>query len=507
MAEKQTKKDDYQSSKKQISKLKIALLTLGVLVAICVVRAVWVVTGTPTIRVNYVAELNRILKPSDYKPAENAILDYEAAIALLIEMPKEIGWRRRGWGFEGDWPGDMNDVQIDVLRNWVASNSETLACLRRGSVKPYHWKEGFAVDNDLMRYEQDFRLLRDIRQAGLLVSWAAKLEAMDGQFINAIDDIVTDYRMGSQLTGRRLIIDQLVGMAVKAVAVRDGFLILQRAQLDSQTMEQLQQKLESVISESEREVDFECIRPMVNDLVQRVFTDNGRGNGHLIPGRIAKWHLPAFRGHRGGVTKPTTFLEERAKYHAYGKIVWLALTGPDRRQTVKTLDKLLTYFEEIKGQSPWQLHNKGVDADKQIRDMVKNYLVLESGLSPGYSLIQMFQRFQAEESALITTIAVLRYEADRGQLPKKLEELIWAGYLTEVPMDPYSDGPLVYKRSGSGFTLYSVGADFDDDGGMVSGSRRSWGEEGGDKVFWPVEKPVSKKPARPRRILKGNSDG
>ena len=53
-------------------------------------------------------------------------------------------------------------------------------------------------------------------------------------------------------------------------------------------------------------------------------------------------------------------------------------------------------------------------------------------------------------------------------------------------MDPYSDKPLVYKRLDNSFTLYSLGADFDDDGGTPS----NWGEgdKGGDAVFWPVTK-------------------
>jgi hypothetical protein len=53
-------------------------------------------------------------------------------------------------------------------------------------------------------------------------------------------------------------------------------------------------------------------------------------------------------------------------------------------------------------------------------------------------------------------------------------------------MDPYSDGPLVYRRQGGDFILYSFGADFDDDGGVHS----RWGDshQGGDQVFWPVQK-------------------
>jgi hypothetical protein len=46
---------------------------------------------------------------------------------------------------------------------------------------------------------------------------------------------------------------------------------------------------------------------------------------------------------------------------------------------------------------------------------------------------------------------------------------------------------LIYRCIGDDFTLYSLGADFKDDGGTPS----KWGEgeQGGDQVFWPVERP------------------
>jgi len=59
-----------------------------------------------------------------------------------------------------------------------------------------------------------------------------------------------------------------------------------------------------------------------------------------------------------------------------------------------------------------------------------------------------------------------------------------------LPIDPYSDQPLVYKRTESDFVLYGVGENFKDDGGtvaVVDGRLRKWGtKEEGDWVFWPV---------------------
>jgi hypothetical protein len=97
----------------------------------------------------------------------------------------------------------------------------------------------------------------------------------------------------------------------------------------------------------------------------------------------------------------------------------------------------------------------------------------------------------------ITLLAIHRYKLDKGRFPASLEELVEAGYLKEVPIDPYSDRPIVYKPAEEDFILYSIGPDFKDDGGQVSKNKKGeldfWAREGGDIVFWPAQKEKSAK--------------
>ena len=65
-----------------------------------------------------------------------------------------------------------------------------------------------------------------------------------------------------------------------------------------------------------------------------------------------------------------------------------------------------------------------------------------------------------------------------------LQELVEAGSIAEVPQDPYGPGALVYRPTDNDFTLYSLGQDFLDGGGVHS--RWGSGPTGGDQVFWPV---------------------
>jgi hypothetical protein len=74
---------------------------------------------------------------------------------------------------------------------------------------------------------------------------------------------------------------------------------------------------------------------------------------------------------------------------------------------------------------------------------------------------------------LVIALAVRAFKIERGDYPNDLAELV-PEYLSEVPIDPYSDNqPLRYKRQDGDFLLYSVGPDCRDDGG------RPWNREPG----------------------------
>jgi len=49
----------------------------------------------------------------------------------------------------------------------------------------------------------------------------------------------------------------------------------------------------------------------------------------------------------------------------------------------------------------------------------------------------------------------------------------------------------VYRKTDSGFTLYSVGLNFTDDGGVPGKDSKDkpilWSEKDGDAVFWPQD--------------------
>jgi hypothetical protein len=70
---------------------------------------------------------------------------------------------------------------------------------------------------------------------------------------------------------------------------------------------------------------------------------------------------------------------------------------------------------------------------------------------------------------LRTDLALRLFRQERGRLPERLDELV-PQYLAALPVDPFSDQPLVYHRGDGDFLLYSVGRDGADNGGHFGSS-------------------------------------
>jgi hypothetical protein len=113
-------------------------------------------------------------------------------------------------------------------------------------------------------------------------------------------------------------------------------------------------------------------------------------------------------------------------------------------------------------------------------------------LGPAHGKVgELSWRLRQDRVALITVLGVLRYQKDRGRYPAGLDELVEVGYISQLPRDFYSDGSMGYKITEGGFVLYSVGLNFEDNGGRMgtnpyNGKPRQWADEG-DAVFWPID--------------------
>jgi len=176
---------------------------------------------------------------------------------------------------------------------------------------------------------------------------------------------------------------------------------------------------------------------------------------------------------------------------------------PDRKEVVSQIDSWFAEFEAYRAKTPYARYC----SDKN-RNQEMGFLLI--GKTPIQTAVPLMQQIAAPaiqksieigwrvrvgQAGVITTLSVLRFQKENGRLPESLDELMGKGYLLKMPMDSYSDKPLVYRKTTDGFMLYGVGSNLTDDGGIPStnnkGQKFQFGEHG-DWVFWPVQKEPAK---------------
>ena len=448
--------------------------TVGVLILCLIVYLAWFLTGKPNITVDYVAELNKLVRPAA-DDSLNAAPLYGQAAKTYEELSEDVSQ------ILGKKYDDTNDAEKQFMQKWLAENEEIFELVIAGSKKPYYWqkynngKEEYGMLGILLPHLSRFKRL------AYPLRWRAQLQAEQGLYEDAFNGMKTCYRFGQHIRGSKIIIEQLSGIAIEAFAVRTIRDILSEYEVDSATLAALQKDFEGLIADEDFALSLEVEKLIMYDEAQRCFTEGRLGGGHLyMPRAIAL-------GRAGGgilekMDNPVFVILSPQQWRGVAKVLFL---HPNKQQTREMADQLYSYWNTVANKSPGQIRVEDIDIEKESMEIIRGNILLEILIPAIGKMIEISCRLPADVNATLTIIALLRYRQDAGSYPEELDGLITAGYLKESPMDPFSDKPLVYRRTEDGFVLYSVGADFDDDGGIHS--RWGEGEEGGDQVFWPIQ--------------------
>jgi len=445
-----------------LNRKEIVFIITGFLLAILILKAVLFFTARPKVTVNYVSVYNRITRPQNYAPKENAAPYYQQAFDAFVETPEKLPML-----YYINWPTDYNNDEQVLFEKWLISNTLAFDYFREALNKPYYWIRRTSTEDNIvddMNFSDDSKLL-GIAKA---LIWDAKLKASKGQFQAAFKNILDSYRAGNYKCRSKLfLIEQYCGLSIKNNALRGALTILDKSKVENESLKFLQNSLEEERKKDDYLPGLDTEKLKLYDWIQRLFVDNGKGTGRLV-----------FKG----------FDAIMSLYYGESndEQVWLnSFFGPTRNETTEQIEQTIALYEQIKNKTPWQIHKQGLDNFAQIRAINQNNFLLKYiGLDP-QKIFQSCYRLRAEIDGLIVVLALLRYKADTGQYPESLDKLVSAGYLQSVPMDPYSDGPLVYKVTENNFKLYSVGENFVDDGGETYHA---------DIVYWPVKKPEKLKP-------------
>jgi len=199
------------------------------------------------------------------------------------------------------------------------------------------------------------------------------------------------------------------------------------------------------------------------DNVQRVYTDDGDGDGRLT--------TEGFRALRRFVAD---FSDEPADDSPEAKLAdrivdsQLVRAAASRRETIEQCDRLFDIAEAESRQPLWEWGESVVDRQltawsESPTDRIRYFMLLT--FMPALSRPNLqTQYWLGGRDGLLVTIALHRYRRTHGTWPSSLDHLV-PRYLDSVRPDRFDGKPLRYTLIDGQPVVYSLGGDRDDDGG------------------------------------------
>jgi len=327
--------------------------------------------------------------------------------------------------------------------------------------------------------------LANARSAARILALDATRAAERGDGERFVDDIEAIVRMSTHVADGRILIGDLVGMAIRSLAINRTIAVLEWKPdlLNGVQLARLQSVFESVPPALGR-LDLGAERLMWVDLEQRFFTDSGSGNGWFRLDRDSLLPLiQTLESTSGGMSRSTndSALDTMSLAAATLSGPAAAFIVADRRTTHDFFEQWAKRYEDASSLS-LRDHAQISTLDAELSAVLAAdpvNLLLPRLLMPAFGrAAQAYAVDRAWRDAAVATCAALRFRAETGAWPARAEDLS-PKYLSVVPRDPWTDTPIRMSTDADGFRMWSTGEDGRDDGGdptMKDGD--TWGGKG-----------------------------
>lgn len=300
------------------------------------------------------------------------------------------------------------------------------------------------------------------RETARVLAFDTRLAARDGDAARAMGNIRAMLALSRHsVEPTTLLIGQLVGSAIFARAAMSA----EQLMIDAPSLLTSEQitELSSMFARwranpltGDDTVDTSGERTMMLDTLQRIYTDDGNGDGRLANANTAR--LVA--------SLQTGDASPRGDNVFVGAIASQVIAG--RAATLKAYDDALA---EMAQRSALPLRQREVEAMRS--DRFESYAsrlhyLFAATMVPALDVAaKNLTLAAARREAVQVGLALERYRLAHGTYPATLRELV-PTYITTVPPDPWDGGAIKYaapKSSTDRPRLYSVGRDLKDDGG------------------------------------------
>lgn len=488
-----------------------ARLCVGIFFGVYIVSALYLMTGSPSINTDYLAQLNR-------KAA--GVPEDEAAWPIYREALYEMGYREHG--DDREFPIDTHfrpgDEEWPQLSAFLTEHAGVLARVREaagrdksgylagfhtapadelifepwdGVEEPYTGPHPSLMRLDILKNLGPMRLLARLMSADT----ARALEVGDGDaaYADVIAQIGLARHTGEQAT-------QVSGLVRISILVHTckttQEVITSRPDLwNDEQMRDLAHRFAAIGIAPEDLINGE--RLYFYDYLQRTYTDDGDGGGRMISPSLA-------------------FLKNLSENSIDGSSVARFAGAPALAAVMAPRDEVRQMYDDlmdrriIETQRPLWLDDGSESVDEAVQKLMGSmrtrvrYMPVLIAMHTHSSVRTTIQTEAGFRDGVLIGIGLELYRREHGDWPRAIDDLV-PGYLPKVPVDRLTGEPVQYHVTENGPVVYSVGIDLDDDDGRpplhplegypryeyacptrFTGEPLTDKEYDGDWVLWPV---------------------
>lgn len=299
----------------------------------------------------------------------------------------------------------------------------------------------------------DNNLMQRIRYVSLYLLDEIELAAHEGSYVALIPLIKSQLKLSAYCLATPKPINHLIGIAIRAQAISGIKRVLSLGTPTSEVLMQFQQILNEADQSHVNHI-LRCMRADYFDEMEKAGRDPAAWQ--RIKDELKISPLP---------TSPT--IMERINYC----LKWLEVESamkslPLAQAEVLEVGNLM--IAQAKAQPADFLHIDLTALPQYSPKILRpvKHLLARQFVNSSFKVASAEASSLAELRSLIVGLACERYRLATGAWPKSLDELQPA-YLKELPLDPYTNKPMLFRNLPDGVVIYSVGINNVDDGGAV----------------------------------------
>jgi hypothetical protein len=325
----------------------------------------------------------------------------------------------------------------DLARQVLATQEPALQLLEQASqirscVFPVDWDAGFLIA---------FPHFAPMRESGRLLAARAEAQAADGRVDAALSSCAAIVRMAGHAQREPILIGVLVGYALDGIGIAALEESLSQGDPSPGACRALFEQLGTADPHAPLERAFQGERATHVEVFERIRAGEIRDLFTGFLGEPMHWSQPLLLD----------------LYRVLGR----PLLNLDQVSALRAMEQNIAALDLPPGEAQQQMEA----VVTEIHQLPVYRSALTKMIMPVFSRAALSRdRAAADIGAAQIALALTAYHAEHRRYPDTLAGLAAEGW--DLPNDPFTGQPYIYRLEADGFTVYSLGPDMTDDGGL-----------------------------------------